>query len=98
MTKEEIRDMPPGAGMDQIVAEKITGPGGAVPPYSSDIAAAWEILKHFHWANLLKGQAGMWVCTLRQYEGLNYKESQAVSREAPEAICKAALMMFASGA
>ncbi|MCL6559548.1 MAG: hypothetical protein K6U74_12270 [Firmicutes bacterium] len=92
MTREEIRDLQAGPDLDKIVAEKITGAHLKIPPYSTDIAAAMEITSRFDWVNLLKGQAGLWVCTLRQYEGLQYRETQAVSRELPESICKAALM------
>lgn len=94
MTKDEIRDMQTGPEMDKIVAEKVTGTGifSTPPRYSTEIAAAWDILPKFHWVNLLKGQAGMWVCTVRNYSGMHYQEYQALSRQAPEAICKAALL------
>ena len=94
MTKDEIRDMQAGPEMDKIVAEKVTGTGmfSTPPKYSTEIAAAWDILAKFHWVNLLKGQAGMWVCTVRNYSGMQYQEYQSLSRQAPESICKAALL------
>ena len=94
MTKDEIRDMQAGPEMDKIVAVKVTDTGmfSTPPKYSTEIAAAWDILAKFHWVNLLKGQAGMWVCTVRNYSGMQYQEYQSLSRQAPEAICKAALL------
>jgi len=58
MTKDEIRDMQTGPEMDKIVAEKVTGTGifSTPPRYSTEIAAAWDILPKFHWVNLLKGR------------------------------------------
>lgn len=93
MTKEEIRDLMPGSDMDRLVAQKVMGgeATSGVPEYSTDLKAAWEVLGRFEWVSLLKGGVGMWTCTLRLYQGIAFKEYQALSRQAPEAICKAAL-------
>ena len=98
MTKEEILALEPGREMDKIVMKEVMGEepiSGDIPEYSIDLRAAWKILDKFEWASLLKGQVGLWTCTLRIYRGTNFQEYQSLSRQAPEAICKVALMAAA---
>lgn len=100
MTKEEILALQPGREMDEIVLKEIMGgdpSSGNIPAYSTDIAAACDILQKFEWVNLLRGQVGLWTCTLRKYRGTDFQEVQSLSRQAPEAICKVALMAATTG-
>ena len=98
MTKEEILALQLGPEMDALVMSEVMGgasTSGDLPGFSTDIAAAWEVLKKFEWVQLLKGQMGLWTCTIRKYRGTAFKEFQALSRQAPEAICRAALQAVA---
>lgn len=100
MTKEEILALQPGREMDEIMIKEVLGEdpaGRQAPSYSTDIGAAWELLQKFDWVQLLKGQVGLWTCTIRKYRGTAHREFQALSRQAPEAICKVALIASAAG-
>lgn len=71
-----------------------------IPHYSTDIAAAWDLLKHLDtqgvWVyNLSNACENSWSCTLCQrvgpgYSGLTYHQVWLV-QTAPHAICLAAL-------
>lgn len=63
----------------------------AVPPYSSDIAAAWEIVEHLRgewWVKVWEPRKDMWAVT--------FGDVRADSPSLSEAICRAALLAAAS--
>lgn len=95
--------MKPGRELDALIAEKvmrITKSGNTDPkPYSTDIAAAWEVVEKLKWE--------YWHVQLHHYQGNKYgyvgwtfrmcqvdKEIEASSEvSAPHVICLAALNM-----
>lgn len=49
--------MKPGPELDQLIAEKVMGMKTVAPPYSTDIAAAWEVvdaIRYKHGGGLLE--------------------------------------------
>lgn len=57
---------------------------GAIPPYSTDIAAAWQVVGQCSWwFELILNPATGWLCKWGDYEGR--------AMTAPLAICRAAL-------
>jgi hypothetical protein len=91
MTREEILNMPAGREMDALIAEKVIDPDwvklkNLCPHYSTDIAAAWELVEKMKYFTLYRGD-GYWEC---EYSG-QYLES-IDAETAPLAICRAALL------
>lgn len=89
---KEEKHMEAGLKMDKEVDRKIFGIkvrtvsiDGRVPPYSTDISAAWQVVEHFRkkqYTVLLNGQewydGGSWDCTI--YDVANIEKGCAVAR------------------
>lgn len=81
-------------GTDRLFIEKLlAGEAGfqVLPYYTINIADAWGIMEKFDWIDVGRAKSGIWVCTIRFYEGFEYEEYKAYESTAPEAICIAAL-------
>ena len=89
-----------GPELDARVAVEVLGRG--VAPYSTDIAAAWEVVEHL-WTHFWpRGSGGPrlechihpdfdgWHCNIC-IEAIGLIEASAVASTAPLAICRAAL-------
>ena len=64
-----------------------------VPLYSSDISAAWEVVTHLkskYWYFMLSDENEGWEASF--YWDPHRPAYEALSAEAPQAICKAALL------
>lgn len=99
--------MSAGRELDALVAEKVKGgghrPGGAavcpsVPPYSTDIAAAWQVVERFRragWrAEVRTGPDGYHECSLEPPDTDPMDHAYhigALGDSVPHAICLAAL-------
>lgn len=61
----------------------------AVPPYSTDIAAAWTVVEHFYRVRIEHWDGAVWTVGFwaNQYGGMRTAEADTL----PEAICRAAL-------
>lgn len=103
MNKEQILEMKPGRELDALVAEKVThfvslttapnfeGTFGYLPPYSTDIVAAWEVANRYWSFDLRKGPDGqLWTFRIIDDEGDIVALSSCET--APLAICRAALL------
>lgn len=103
MTRDEILAMPAGRELDSQVAEKVMGlkqspknaeffqywPYAFEParPYSTDIAAAWEVVGKFGLFNLTRYGDGTWGAQ----DNARFDEP-VVAETAPLAICRASLL------
>jgi hypothetical protein len=106
-TNMEGRTMKPGPELDDLVAEKVMGRPpqeyadargrpGWVPPFSTSIAAAWEVVEKVQQLGwMLNGvrcldrlEHGDWVCI---FERRGQPDAYKHSPTAPHAICLAAL-------
>lgn len=93
MKREEILAMEPGEELDGIVSREIFAVEMiAHVPYSSDISAAWEVVRKLskdYGVNVFEDDGAPCECTL-----VRYPETVAVvgGSSAPEVICKAALL------
>lgn len=99
MTKEEILAMRPGRDLNLLVCEKVFNSEtfGSVKPYSTDITAAWQVLKRFreeYWCIEIKIADVCWVVMeLLRTPPIRAEVSAGTHFEKlPEAICKAALL------
>jgi hypothetical protein len=70
-----------------------------IPHYSTDIAAAWEVVEKVadrFWCRVETGGSGPWVTFgKRGYESITWEDS--LSPTVPEAICRAALRAVREG-
>jgi hypothetical protein len=101
MSRDEILNMPAGREMDVTIGYHVMGlvaPPEIYPEYSTDIAAAWEIVaKHPHYFQLVRSNetgwrpspwgAMLWRCRFYAPE-----KFEARAETAPLAICRAALL------
>lgn len=104
MTRDEVLARKPGREMDRLIGEHIFGYKNilnvadywfiddlntSLPHYSTDIAAAWEVLRHLKGYHIeLVRHRGVWTAALD-----DGKRSFVVrANSAPEAICKVALL------
>lgn len=89
LTPEEISKMPAGKEIDEIIYKKVVDieyqPGEYVPEYSTEIAAAWQVIEKFENHCMLNNVHGIWEC----YFPDNVKGE---GETAPLAICRAALL------
>jgi hypothetical protein len=105
--------MNPGRELDSLIAEKVMGekfvpydlmltsyPGNTVyatPPYSTDLAAAWEVMEKLGLAigkNEIYPELGAYVCLESMSEGESWlfnSNYATYADTAPHAICLAAL-------
>lgn len=102
--RDKILAMEAGKELDALVVEKVTeyqslttalnldGSYGYLPPYSSDISVAWEVVEKFKLSGFLinhlndNPMGDGWHCVI------NHKHHARRCKTAPEAICKAALL------
>ena len=98
VTRDEILNMPAGQETDDLISlyvlgEDITPRGYAIPPYSTNIAAAWEVVGKYYSMTLEKFSDGEeWRCYLvTEREGKNH-DVIGGGETAPLAICRAALI------
>ncbi len=110
MNRDEILTMPAGREMDALIFERVmelafgsTGKNTTAPHYSTDIAAAWEVVEKFahnHRNNLavemgfshfglVAYPGGEWFCSLGLNDGVTHS---AKAETAPLAICRASLI------
>lgn len=103
-TREQILALEPGRELDKIVAEHVTkyqsltthlnadGTFGYLPNYSTDIAAAWEVVKHMKdsWEFVLSSEDGKWEVIF--YWDVHKPCKTVKDTTAELAICKAALL------
>ena len=104
MTRDEIMAMKPGRELDAEIALRVFGIkevtvvgkhyfidplDKVLPPYCTDIAAAWEVVEEMGDCLHLRqhGEQGEWEAWF-----CGYPNSKAHGETAPEAICKAALL------
>ncbi len=106
MTTEEILAMRPGRDLDLLVCEKVFDNKtlGSVKPYSTDISAAWQVVLAcpemritFHRTinpSLIEGSASLKRLPDGRLEWFYvvYEGHEVRTPEAPEAICKVALL------
>lgn len=95
-----MTDLKPGRELDALVATKVMGRSDdwtviACPHYSTDIAAAWDVLlfikDRFQQQSLTRDwDSGYWTCRLGGW-GQKSPVVSATAAEAPHAICLAAL-------
>lgn len=94
------RDMKPGRELDALIAEKVMGFWDThaaqygetpVPPYSTDIAAAWQVTEKFEGVNVLTHKNGWQVQLVPRNSKLAYDVHIANGTTAAHAICLAAL-------
>jgi hypothetical protein len=97
--------MTPGPKLDALVAEKVMGlvipsrPGWGPKPYSTDIAAAWEVVEkfgHFHIQTVfgdgsVDSFGEMIRVRLTTEATLQGRTMESIAETAPHAICLAAL-------
>jgi len=99
LTREEVLSMVAGRELDELVAEKVFGyesityDNSPYKPFSTDIASAWEVVK-----KLEKDQFYITLHTMQAnclVEVFFKNEILAVNKSAtaPEAICKAVLLL-----
>lgn len=100
LTREIVLAEPPGKRLDSWIAEKVMGwswgiIGDLIPAYSTDIAAAWEVVeKMFEYGGCEIGcygskSGGKWFeVVVITTNG----EVKVTAHTAHEAICKAALL------
>lgn len=102
MTRDEILNMPAGRKMDLLIA-RILYPEATqliiMPKYSTDIAAAWEVVEFFHpnfsvdlsYDDPQTVEEIKWCCELCANKE-PYDDFEARADTAPLAICRAALL------
>lgn len=99
MNADEIRNMPAGREMDELIARRVMGikpPPSSdvwlVLPYSTDIAAAWEVVEKMgdKFDDLERGTGGFYMVTV--YPGNPNMPIVVRGETAPLAICRAALL------
>lgn len=104
MTLQEALKLPAGESLDRLVGERILDCtwGSGLPPFSSDIRAAWMIVEKIkeQWDNVwltsgdmvLNGKSGY---SFRFADEMEQRfciaHSEATAETAPLAICRAAL-------
>ncbi|MEF2243983.1 BC1872 family protein [Paenibacillus sp. IITD108] len=108
-TREQILAMEPGRELDKIVSEHVTkyqsltthlnadGTFGYLPNYSTDIAAAWDLLKEINEKGLVWRIEGARVSVFDPYVGSPADDGSLVHYEIigsgiADTICKAALL------
>jgi hypothetical protein len=92
MTREEVLALAPGRELDALVARKLFGvlnPDSRWRP-SEDISAAWEVVEEMGDCLHLRqhGEQGEWEAWF-----CGYPNSKTHGETAPEAICKASLLV-----
>ncbi|OKY77724.1 MAG: hypothetical protein BTN85_0192 [Candidatus Methanohalarchaeum thermophilum] len=100
MKDNEILDMESGRGLDNEIKEKVMN--GEDGFYSRDISAAWNVVEKLNeggWRiDMVSSQEEKIVSGVKMIKGqpisLNYLSSNVKSNNLPEAICKAALLIF----
>jgi hypothetical protein len=98
MTRDEILNMPAGREIDSLIAVRVIDPEwekvlSACPKYSTDIAAAWEVvdkMRKSFWVASLVADTNLWRVTF--YTHTHRKTHEAINESAPLAICRAALL------
>ena len=99
-----IDEMPAGRELDALVAEKVMGwdhypsKHEIVPAYSTDIAAAWEVVEKMRsddwWAQIAQDNTDIWDAKLWRGEPDRWfptMETYGNAPTAPLAICRATL-------
>lgn len=111
ITDEQILNLPPGRDLDSHIALRVMGfkqitivgkyyftdpIDTQLKSYSTDIAAAWEVLQHLKnkGAEINVGFFEQWDCSIDYPIGCNWRSE---AETAPEAICKAALLAVIGG-
>jgi len=101
MTRDELLELKPGRELDALVAEKVMGyithgqfreKNGVrvmIDRYSTDIAAAWEVVEMFSYIDIHRYD-DFFACAI--YPIGNSAVMRARGKTMPEAICKAALL------
>jgi hypothetical protein len=95
--------LPAGREMDEMIAEKVMGHkrpengGREVPHYSTDIAAAWHVVKHLGQQSdisvTVTQEGGAYSCQIRGPSGEWWARASGEGETAPLAICRGALAL-----
>jgi hypothetical protein len=98
--KDDIATMPAGREMDAAIAEKVMGwkmPTSEAPRYSTDIAAAWHVVKHLGQQSdisvTVTQEGGAYSCQIRGPSGEWWARASGEGETAPLAICRGALAL-----
>jgi len=102
MTRDDILNMPAGREMNRLVMEWVTeltvDDNFYIPAYSTDIAAAWEVVakmgnvNELHDVELRTSIRG-WICSIFN----SFDNFEVNAETAPLAICRAALLAVMDG-